>query len=41
MCHDVMDIQFVQYWIRILGNCRETSMEVIKDVREEPCSDLL
>ena len=30
MCHDVMNVQFVQYGIGILGNCRETSMEVVK-----------
>jgi len=41
MCHDVMNIQLVQYGIRILGNFGETIIETIEDGKGKPCSDLL
>ena len=40
MCHDVMDIQLVQHGIRILGNFGETSIEMIKNGKGKPCSNL-
>jgi hypothetical protein len=41
MCHDVMNIQLVQYGIRILGNIGETMIEMTENGKGEPCSNLL
>lgn len=41
MCHDVMNVQLVQYGIRILGNFGETSTDIIENGKGKPCSNLL
>ena len=41
MCHDVVNVQFVQNGIRILGPLGETTIELVKNAKEIPCSNLL